>query len=336
MSFATPLFLLGLLLLPLFWLFLLAAMRSRQRALLRLGDEHLLTRLSASVNWRGRRWRQRLWLLGVGLLVLALARPRWGVATQVVQQEGVQVMVALDVSNSMLAQDARPDRLTRAKQTIVELMDALNGDEVGLVLFSGASFVQFPLTSDYATARSFLDAAQPGVISRPGTVIGDAIRTAEQGFDAQRATQKVIVIMTDGEDHETDPVAAAQEVAENGTIIYAIGFGSPDGEPIPEYDAFGTIIGYKKDRDGQVVLSQLNEQALLDIVGAAGGSYYRASASGREIGQLVDEIDQLEAGRLANRFEVQAIERYQLFVGLALVALVGAELIPDRRGRQLA
>ncbi|UCC63145.1 MAG: VWA domain-containing protein, partial [Anaerolineae bacterium] len=213
MTFAKPIFLYGLILFPIMGLFLLWATRRLQADLARLGNPTLVERLSNTVNWRGRRWRTALWLVTLASLIIALARPQWGSQTRMVEQEGIEVMIALDVSRSMLAQDIKPDRLSRAKLEIADLMDRLGGDEIGLVLFSGASFIQFPLTSDYATARSFLDNARPEVISRAGTAIGDAIRTAMSGFDMKRASQKVIVLITDGEDHGDDTLAMAEQAA---------------------------------------------------------------------------------------------------------------------------
>lgn len=331
MSFGEPRFLPFLLLVPLAWLALVWVNRQRRARLALLGDSALIARLVGNVNWRGRRWQRRLWVLGVGLAIIALARPQWGTATEIVEQEGVQLMVALDVSNSMLAEDLRPNRLTRAKQEIDELMRILNGDELGLVLFSGASFIQFPLTSDYETARSFLESAHPNMISLPGTAIGDAIRTAQRGFDENRASQKVILIVTDGEDHVGDPVNVATQAAQEGVIIYTLGFGSADGQPIPVYDQFGNQAGYKRDSNGQVVISQLDELTLTEIAEVTGGRYYHATGSGREIEAFADELEALEQGKLDSRLQVQLIERYPIFVLLAVVSLIGAELMPERR-----
>ncbi|MEM7532971.1 MAG: VWA domain-containing protein [Chloroflexota bacterium] len=304
--------------------------RQRQRALNRLGNLTLITRLSESVNWTGRRWQTWLWVMALLLIVIALARPQLGSELQIVEQEGLQIMVVLDVSRSMLAEDLRPNRLARAKLEISELMDRLGGDEIGLVLFSGASFIQFPLTSDYDTARAFLGGADPSVISRPGTLIGDAIRTAMSGFDIQYSSQKVIVIMTDGENHEDDALQAAQEAADEGAIIYAIGFGSPQGEPIPTYDGTGQLTGYIKDENDNIVLSKLDEVTLQRIALATDGRYFRAQSDGRELDALVATLDGLEKEMLETRFEPQKIERFQIFVALAILALIVAALIPPR------
>jgi Ca-activated chloride channel family protein len=162
-------------------------------------------------------------------------------------------------------------------------------------------------------------------------VIGDAIRTAEKGFDPDLPSQKVLVLMTDGEDRETDPLNAAQEAAGNDVLIYTIGFGTPEGEPIPETNALGEIVGYKMDQQGQVVLSQLDETTLKAIADTGNGHYYRAGADGRELDALLGEIDNLQTAQLQSRFETRHIDRYQLFLGLALIALVISELIPDRK-----
>jgi Ca-activated chloride channel family protein len=318
------------------FLFVMWAARRREAALARLGNPSLVARLSSSVNWRGRRWRTVLWFFALAGLLISLARPQWGTEMQVVEQQGIEVMVALDVSNSMLAQDIKPDRLSRAKLEIADLMTRLGGDEIGLVLFSGASFVQFPLTSDYATARTFLDNARPEVISKPGTNIGAAIRTAMSGFDYNRASQKVIVLITDGEDHDADTLTVAQGAADQGIMLYAIGFGSPRGEPIPEYNDQGEVVGYKKDQAGEVVLSKLDEVTLQQIAQIGNGKYFRATVDGSELGALVSELNTLQVGELSSQIETWGIERFQGFLAAALIALVVMELIPDRVRERVA
>ena len=334
MIFAYPIFLVGLILVPAAALFLIWAAGRQRSALARLGDPTLIRRLSANINWRGRRWQTALRLLALGLMLFALARPQWGSEVREIQQEGLQVMVALDVSQSMLAQDVKPSRLDRAKLEIADLMQRLDGDEIGLVLFSGASFVQVPLTSDYQSALNYMDSAGPNSISRPGTVIGDAIRTAASAFDPELSSQKVLVVMTDGEDKETDPLVAAQEAADQDILIYTIGFGTPEGEPIPEVNQFGETVDYKTDAQGNVVLSSLDETTLQSIAQTGSGEYYRASADGQELDSLLAEIDQLQQAQLQSRFETRHIERYQIFLALALAALVIGELIPERKAER--
>jgi Ca-activated chloride channel family protein len=330
MYFGQPEFLYGLLLLPVIFLIWQWSAARRRAAIARLGDPALVRRLSASVNWEGRRWQAFLWFLALFFLIIALARPQWGSEVQVVEQRGIEIMIALDISQSMMAEDIKPNRLSRAKLTIVDLMKRLEGNEMGLVLFAGDSFIQFPLTFDFATARSFLDNARPGIISRPGTAIGDAIETAMKGFNEQLASQKVIVIMTDGENHEPDALEWARRAAEEGIIIYTVGFGSPNGEPIPRYNEQNVLIGFKKDQDGQTILSKLDEVTLQKIAFETKGQYFRSTASGREIDALIAEVKKLETTQLESRFETRRVERFQGFLLVALVALIVHELIPDR------
>jgi Ca-activated chloride channel family protein len=330
MDFAKPdyLYLLGLV--PVVALFLAWAASRRRTVLTRLGAPSLIAALSANVSPRKRRWKTALWFLSLVALVVALARPVWGTQVTVKVQEGVEVMVVLDVSSSMLAEDIKPNRLTRAKLTVEELMGRLGGNDVGLVVFSGAAFVQFPLTADFNTARLFLDGVGPGSISRPGTALEQAIRVALAGFPQERASSRVILLLTDGEGHEGEPISAAQDAAEQGVVIHAIGFGSPDGEPIPIRDSSGAVVGYKENDQGEMVLSRLNEITLQRIVGEAGGLYFRASAGGEEIDGIAEAIAALETGEQEGQFEMQGVERFEWFAGVAFLALIAETLIGDR------
>jgi Ca-activated chloride channel homolog len=330
MTFANPQFLIALILVPMAALFLLWARNQGQRALARLGDALLIQRLSVTVNRGGRRWQAALGLFALAMLILAIARPQWGSETQQIDQKGLQVMVALDVSQSMLAQDIKPTRLDRAKLEVRDLARQLNGDEIGIAPFSGAAFVQVPLTSDYATALTYLRNADPSLISRPGTVIGDAIRTATAAFDPRLASQKVLVVMTDGEDVESDPLAAAKEAADKGVMIYTIGFGTPEGEVVPETDQSGRVLGVKRDAQGNPIISRMDQATLQKIAETGGGKHYRATADGSELTSLLAEIGGLQKAQLQSRQTVRLIERYQIFLALAFSALVLAELIPDR------
>ncbi len=330
MKFAEPTYLFCLVPLALVGLLLYFLIRRQNAAIARLGMPELIARLSASVNWRGRRWQVRLWFVAIIFLIVALARPQWGSQVEYIERRGVEIMVVLDVSESMLAEDFRPNRLARAKLEITELMDQLEGNEIGLTLFSGAAFIQFPLTSDFATARTFLDAAYPGIISRPGTAIAEAIQIAMTGFNQERATQKVIILLTDGENHEGDVFATAQEAFEQGIIIYTIGFGSPDGQPIPQYDHLGNLIEYKKDQQGETILTTLDELTLQQIALMTDGRYFQAVPDGREVGFLADEINKLQTSELESRFETRGVERFQWFLAIAIVALTIIEIIPDR------
>ncbi len=334
MDFAQPNFLYLMGLFPIVILFLIWAARRRRAALARWGEPGLVAQLGVALSLRKRRWKTALWLAALATLIVALARPCWGTEVMVRTREGVEVMVALDVSSSMLAEDIKPSRLARAKLTVEELMGRLGGHEMGLVIFSGAAFVQFPLTSDFYTARTFLDTADPTSISRPGTALEEALRVALDGFSDERAATRVILLLTDGEGHEGDPFQAAEDAAAQNVLIYAIGFGSPTGEPIPLRDDAGAVYGYKEDEQGETVLSKLDEVTLQRIATAAGGLYFRAGAGGEEIDAIVAAIDQLETGESGEegQFEMQGIERFVWFAGAALLALT-AEVMLDERKR---
>jgi Ca-activated chloride channel family protein len=308
--------------------------RRRQAALDRLGNPDLIRRLVSTMSGRARRTQQLLWLLSAIFLTVALARPQWGGTVRNVEREGVQIVVALDVSMSMLADDIKPNRLERARLEIQDLMSRLQGDEIALVLFSGASFVQFPLTSDYATARQFLESADPLAISKPGTNVSEALYTAMDAFDLDSTSQKVIVLITDGEAHDADAVLAAQAAVDQGALIYTIGFGSPEGAMVPEFDDRGRPAGYKTDSSGLPVISRLDEATLQEIARIGGGAYFRASSSGGEIPELVSQMETLQHGALGETQEVIQTERFQIFLALALCTLVVSGLLPQRSTAQ--
>ena len=328
MSFGAPQFLYILAALPGLALFVRWALSRRASLLSRLGDPALVGRLSPAASGKVRILRFALWFVAFTLLVVALARPQWGSDIEIVEQGGAQVMVALDISRSMLVQDLKPTRLDRAKLEIASLISGLEGDEVGIVLFSGASFVQFPLTSDYATARTYLNHAGPNAISRQGTVIAEAIDTAMVGFSNERESQKVIVIMTDGENHEDDPITAAKRAAAEGVVIYTVGFGSPDGGPVPEYDELGNIAGLRQDAEGRTVVSRIDEVALEQIAESGGGRYFRAAESGA-MAELAEEIRSFQDETLQSEFSQRKVERFQLFLLAGALCLVLAEVMAD-------
>ena len=284
--------------------------------------------LSPAANGKMRILRFTLWFVAVTLIIVALARPQWGSDIEIVEQGGVQVMVALDISHSMLVQDLKPNRLDRAKLEISSLISRLEGDEVGIVLFSGASFIQFPLTSDYATARTYLNHASPNAISRQGTVIAEAIDTAMVGFSNERESQRIIVIMTDGENHEDDPIAAARRVSAEGVVIYTVGFGSPDGGPVPEFDDQGNITGFRQDVQGRTVVSRIDEIALQQIADSGGGGYFRAAEHGA-MADLADEIRSFQDEALQSEFSQRKVERFQLFLLAGALCLVLVEVMAD-------
>lgn len=332
MTFAQPIYLyIAPFILAALAFFLWLTEQQRQRALARLGNPALIARLSAAVNHGGRVWVRVLWSLSAALLLIALARPQWGEEERIVQREGLQIVVALDVSASMLANDIKPNRLERAKLEIVDLMQRLDGDEIALAPFAGTSYIQFPLTTDYSTARRFLDGVNTNIISRPGTNVSDALETARNAFDATATSQKVILLITDGEAHDPQVLETAQRVADEGIMLYTIGFGSPTGTQVPEVDPFGNVLGYKTDEFGQPVISKLDEATLQQIAAIGGGEYWLASPRAEELDALVAALATLQQGTFGSTSNVQRTERYQWFLAASMLLLGASLFVPERR-----
>ena len=306
----------------------------KQRDMALLADRHLLNRLTASVNRTGRAIKTGLLLIAITLLITALARPQFGSRVETVRREGQDILIALDLSASMVAEDVAPNRLNKAKFAIADLINRLEGDRVGLVAFAGDAFVQCPLTVDYGAATLFLNAMVPDMMSVQGTNLGQALSVAMDAFSETDRRHRVLVVITDGEDHENQMEEAVDRAVEEGVRLYPVGIGSTEGVPIPELNTEGQAQGFKRDRDGAVVTTRLDESTLIMMAERTGGSYYRASPGGSELLELVAEVS-AEDGQ---EFEVEQVtvfdEQYQIFLGLALTLLVGEILIPDRRRPQ--
>jgi Ca-activated chloride channel family protein len=336
MTFTNASALILLVLLPAAVAFLVWRNRVRVAALCRIGDAELTRMLMAHVSGTRRIWKSALWLLAVGALIVALARPVWGVEMDVVEVRGVSVMVVLDVSNSMNAQDVLPSRIERAKLAIHDILESLSGHELGLILFAGEAYIHFPFTTDTFSAGSFLNAVTTDAITRQGTAIEAALRLAVDAFADKSGTEEFIILITDGENHEGDPLLVADEAAQQGIVIHAVGYGDPvEGAPVPVFDEAGNVIDFKKDRFGQVVTSRLNETILQEIAERTGGTYHRASAGGIEIVNIVNQINEAEAGELGSRTETHGVERFGVFVALALLALSLEILLPETRSSEV-
>ena len=306
----------------------------KQRDMALLADRHLLDRLTASVNRSGRATKSGLLLVAITLLITAIARPQFGSRVETVRREGQDILIALDLSASMVAEDVAPNRLDKAKFAIADLINRLEGDRVGLVAFAGDAFVQCPLTVDYGAATLFLNAMAPDMMSVQGTNLGQALSVAMDAFSETDRRHRVLVVITDGEDHENQMEEAVDRAVEEGVRLYPVGIGSTEGVPIPELNTEGQAQGFKRDRDGVVVTTRLDESTLRMMAERTGGSYYRASPGGSELLDLVAEVS---AGD-GQEFEVEQVtvfdEQYQIFLGLALTLLVGEILVPDRRRPQ--
>jgi Ca-activated chloride channel homolog len=338
MPFAEPRALFLLLLVPVLAFFFVLVRVRRTRLLRRFGEEALVARLvqaPGTVRWT---LRMILLLLGTTFLALALARPQWGKKVEEVRRRGVDVIIAMDVSNSMLAEDVKPSRLARAREEVATLVDSLEGDRVGLVAFAGEAYVACPLTLDYAAAKIFLDVLDPGLLPVQGTSLASAIHRAEEAFGSKEKRYKVLVLITDGEntDHEQDSLAAAREAANQGIVIYTLGVGTGAGSPIPLRGADGAVTGYKQDRQSRIVTSRLDPVKLAEIAEAAGGRYLPLTPEGQEIREIQGRIAKMEQREIGARFITTFEDRYQIPLALALGALVleagmGERLIPRRR-----
>ena len=325
---AEPRFLWLLLLVPVLLIVYGISRHLRSRAVLRFGEPSLVRQLMPSWSSAKGWWRMVLFCLAFFFFVIGLSRPLIGAKLSERETRGAEIMICLDVSNSMLAQDYRPDRLSRAKLAISRLVDRLQDDRIGLVVFAGTSFVQLPITADYISAKMFLDNIDTGSIPIQGTAIGDAIITAARGFSAQSEKSRAIIVITDGENHEDDAVAAAKTVAESGIKVYTIGVGSGEGEPIP---VNGELL---RDKSGNIVVSRLDEQMLKDIAAAGGGSYVHAGNEEFGLNPIVDEISRMEDERLSSIVFEEYDELYMYFLGIALGLFVIEILIGERRAKR--
>lgn len=317
-------------LLPLTVLSLVVERRKRKKALERFADQELLARLTGEEQ-KGRRFLKGLFIVGaMGLMLFALSGPRWGSHYQEVTQKGVDIMILVDVSSSMEVEDVKPNRIERAKREILDFLRVLQGDRVGLVAFSGAAFVQCPLTLDYAALEMFLGALQTDLIPVPGTDLGAAIETGLSAFDPKSETDKVILLITDGEDNENKGFEAAQRAAQKDVKIFVFGMGETSGGPIPLEGGKG---GFKKDSEGKLILSKLEEEGLRKIASLSGGTYVRSVA-----GDL--DLDILYFEGIKSKTEAQTLksgkikvyeERFTIFVLAAVLFLFLEGLIVARR-----
>lgn len=305
---------------------------ARANALRQIGDVELVRKLSAQVSpWR-RRWKGLFYLVATSALIAAVARPILGVTKELVRTQGVQVVIALDVSRSMDTEDIVPNRLERARFDLLDFINELAGNDFGIVLFAGEAYVYMPLTYDVNTARVFMNSVDTEMISMQGTNITSAIQTALTVFDERTNSQPVILIASDGENHEVDPGNIARFAAENNVIIHTIGYGTAEGGLIPIYDEFGNLIDYVADRNRQLVTSRLNSEVLQRVASDTGGLYQHVSGNGREVDSIIAAIRELESGDLHEEIVIRPIERFTWFVALALFFLSIEIMLPETRG----
>ena len=305
----------------------------RSRALLdRFGEHALVRRLRPSVSVAARRWKAALALAALAFLGLALARPQFGTRVETVRREGQDVVVALDVSRSMYAEDVAPNRMERAKIEIGRIIQRLDGDRIGLVAFAGDAFVQSPLTADYGAAMMFLNAMDPTLISMQGTDLGRAVAVAVDALEETPTENRILVVVTDGEDHEGSVAEAIASASEANVIVHTVGVGTAAGVPLPDVDDSGARRGFRRDDEGAVITTRLDETALQDVAMQTGGQYYRIGQAGDGPAQLAERIG--TGGREVESREVtQFEEQYQGFVAAALLLLALELVVPDARRR---
>ena len=326
--FAEHRYLILLLLVPLMPLLYALVRWLRKNRLSRVGDPALVKQLMPS--WSGAKGWVRLVLFDLAFLffVIGIARPQIGAKLQERETRGAEIMICLDVSNSMLAKDYSPNRLERAKLAISRITDKLQDDRIGLIIFAGTSFVQLPITNDYVSAKMFLSSITTESVPVQGTAIGDAIMTAARSFSAQSEKSRAIIIITDGENHEDDPVEAAKQAAELGIKVYTIGVGSLRGEPIP---LDGDLM---KDKDGNIVVTRLDEGTLQKIAEVGNGAYVHAGNEEFGLNPIINDINKLEEETFNSMVFEEYDEQYMYFFAVALVLLVLEMLIGERRWKR--
>ncbi|MGL4908642.1 MAG: VWA domain-containing protein [Bacteroidales bacterium] len=323
--FANTEYLLLLLLIPIIIGAYALYLRARRKNLQRFGNletiQQLMPKISSIKGWM----KLSLWLLAFIALVLGLSRPQLGARVKEVKRKGAEIIIALDVSNSMMAQDFSPNRLENAKRAIARIVDKLGGDRIGLIVFAGDAFIQLPITSDYVSAKLFLSSINTGIVAKQGTAIGQAITTAIRSFSLQSENSRALIIISDGENHEDNPVEAAQLAASQGIKVYTVGIGSSQGSPISMKDG-----GLMRDKNGDVVVTRLDEAVLEQIADAGNGVYVRATPVNLGLSNIINEIRQFEKQELTSVIFEDFNEQFFYFLFVALVLLI-AEMLTSQR-----
>ncbi len=327
--FAHPDFLYLLFVLPALLVFYVYTRKLRRKALKRYGNPELLAELMPEVS--SKRHHLKFWLLfgAIAMVIIVMAGPQFGSKLETVKRQGVEIMVCLDVSNSMLAEDVQPNRLAKAKQMLSRLTDDFTNDKLGLIVFAGDAFTQLPITSDYVSAKMFLSSINPSMVSTQGTAIGAAINLAMRSFTPSETSDKAIILITDGENHEDNAVAAAAVAAEKGIHVNIVGMGNPKGSPIPIYESRD----YMKDREGNVVITKLSEQMCQEIATAGHGIYVRADNTNSALRALQKEIEKMNKSELDSKVYSEYDERFQTFAWIALILLIIDFMTLDRKNR---
>ncbi len=328
MKFGNPEYFLFWLLLPVLVGFFIWAYQRKTAALKRFASLELISKLTPSAGLSRQILKWSFFCFFFFFMVFALTRPRFGVKMEMVERKGIDILVALDISQSMLAEDITPNRIERAKHEVSKLIDMLNGDRIGIVVFAGESFVQCPLTLDYGAAKMFLEAVTTGWVDLQGTALSDAIDQSIKAFNSKSKKHKVLILISDGEDHGGKAVEMAKTAAQDGIVIYTIGVGSEGGAPIPISRSSGSIV-YKKDKSGNLVMTRLNTRTLEIIAKETNGKFFHAG-NDADLARIIGEIAQMEKKDLGMSKLSTYEEQYQIFLLFALMLLLVEFFIPER------
>ncbi len=331
--FAHPEYFYLLLIIPVFIVLYIISRINRSRSLRLFGDHALIAQLMPSVSTNRPFIKFTLWMLALGFLITAIAQPQFGSKLLNSKRKGIELIIALDVSNSMLAEDIKPNRLERAKRAIAKLTERLKDDKLGLIVFAGQAFVQLPITTDYVSAKLFLDAINTNIVPVQGTAIGAAIQLAVKSFTPDFNGSKAIIVITDGENHEDDAVGAAKEALEKKMVVHTIGMGLPQGAPIPL--GLPGSQDFLKDKNNNIVVTKLDETMLSQISVAGGGSYIRANNAEVGLNNLFNEIEKMEKSELSSREYSEYNDQFPLFLLLAFLLILIDFLILDRKNKWL-
>lgn len=324
--FEDPAYLYLFILIPILIAIRMLGLKKRKQQLKKFGDVQLLQALMPDVSKTRNEAKFWLTIVAVALLIVMLARPQMGTKINQEQRQGIEVILALDISNSMKAEDVVPSRLDKSKMLIENLVDNFTNDKVGLVVFAGDAFVQLPITSDYVSAKMFLQNIEPSLIAAQGTNLSDAIEFSSKSFTKQENIGRAIIVITDGEDHEGGAIEAAKKAKKEGMRVFVLGVGSPKGSPIPNVDG-----GYMKDRSGQEVMSALNESMCKQVAEAGGGAYIHVDNTNIAQKQLDNEIAKLQKGEIMNAVYSEYDEQFQAVGILLIIVLVIEALILETK-----
>lgn len=323
-----------LLVIPIFLVIYLYNSAWRKKSLSEFADSNLIEQIIPYLPKHKPFVKFILLSIAYFFFVVGLANPQIGSKLEEVKREGIDLMLAIDLSNSMLAEDLTPNRLEKSKRAISKLIDRLHSDRIGIVVFGGDAYTQLPLTTDYAAAKLFLSTISTDIIPTQGTNIAAAIQQCQSGFDDQSKAGKAIIIITDGENHEDDAVEAAKNAAEEDITVHTVGMGSAQGVPIPVYRG-GQRIGYRKDKDGNSVVTKLNESMLQELAMVGNGLYVRATNSDAGLDLIMDELETLETAEYGSKVFTDYEDRFQYFNGFGLFFLLLEMIISEKRNRWL-